>query len=234
MSTLRAPGRDGRGRRAYILATSGLLAAGLCACTPSAAQSHSATGTTTPASSPLASVTTDQPTVEPSGGDSSAAGASSVEPAAQSPSPTGPSVLNQASGRVLTLSDFFEPSDDWEENRFNIADKSQVQGIAAEISSCNRDAARLLELRLSNEYKTLTFSVGQANTSDASDQSLTVEVTGNNSQIDIRHVPFNKFQQFKEPVAGVNALQIRMYLDSAVTNCGQKSVIGVLSDAVVS
>jgi hypothetical protein len=60
-----------------------------------------------------------------------------------------------------------------------------------------------------------------------------VEVVGNNAQLEIRSVPFNEVQSFEVPVAGVNALKIRMVLDDKVPNCGG-SVIAVITDPVLA
>ena len=137
-------------------------------------------------------------------------------------------------GRPLTLSNFFQPDSYWQENRYNIADKTQVQGIATTVDTCSATQGRVLELRLSNGFKMLNFSVGQSNNSLGSDQNLTIEVIANNAQIDIRHVPFNQLQQLTENVTSVNALQLRFYLDTQVTRCGQHSIVGVLTNVLLS
>ena len=96
-------------------------------------------------------------------------------------------------------------------------------------------APRELELRLANNFDELTFSVGQANDSLASDQNVSVEVVGNNQQIDIRSVPFNQIQEFRIPVSGVNALKIDLSLDEDVQNCGRTgSVVAVLTDITLN
>jgi len=90
-----------------------------------------------------------------------------------------------------------------------------------------------IELRLGNNFKQLDFSVGQADNSANSDQNLSVEVLANNSQVEIRSVPFNEIQTFSIPVTGVNALKIRFGLDERVSEC-RGSVIGVITDATVT
>jgi hypothetical protein len=124
------------------------------------------------------------------------------------------------------------PSSAWQEKRYDIADQSQVQGIGTTVSSCGESADPVqLELRLANNFDTLTFSVAQANDSRASDQQLSVQVLANNQQAEIRSVPFNQIQQFAIKVPGVNALKIQLWLDDSVQNCGQSgSVNGVLTD----
>lgn len=136
-------------------------------------------------------------------------------------------------GRRLTLADFHMPSSAWDEERYDIADQRDVQGIAAEVNACGDYAPKELELRLANNFEELTFSVAQANDSLDSDQQLTVEVLGNNEQVEIRSVPFNQIQEFTIDVEGVNALKILFYLDDNVEGCGG-SVIGVLTDTTVS
>ncbi|WP_456599858.1 hypothetical protein [Blastococcus sp. SYSU DS0616] len=136
-------------------------------------------------------------------------------------------------GRELTLADFFNPAQYWDEDRYDIADRKDVPGIATKVDSCYATAADELEMRLGNNFSQLTFSVGQANDSLSSDQSITVEVLGNESQREIQSVPFNEITEFDIPVEGVNALKIRLHLDDKVADCGG-SVIGVLVDPVLS
>ncbi|TYP87223.1 hypothetical protein BD833_107163 [Blastococcus xanthinilyticus] len=136
-------------------------------------------------------------------------------------------------GRELTLADFFNPGQYWEEDRYDIADRKDVPGIATTVDSCYASSADELELRLGNNFSQLTFSVGQANDSLSSDQSITVEVLGNEAQREILSVPFNEITEFDIPVEGVNALKIRLLLDDKVADCGG-SVIGVLVDPVLS
>jgi hypothetical protein len=140
-----------------------------------------------------------------------------------------------SAGRELTLNDFFMPSTDWQEKRYDIADQSDVQGIGTTIPYCGSSYAQELELRLANNFDQLTFKVAQANDSRASDQSLSLEVLANNAQVEIRSVPFNQVQEFTIPVTGVNALKINLTLDEDVANCGDTgSVIGVLTDVTLS
>ncbi len=130
----------------------------------------------------------------------------------------------QDKGRQLGLTDFFNVSYLWSESRFDVADRKDVQGLATAVSACNQESSQVLELRLSNSFSKLTFTVGQANDSAVSNQTLDVEIDGNNKQIDIRHIPFNQVQQFTVPVTGVNALKILFYLDNQVVGCGSGSV----------
>jgi hypothetical protein len=165
---------------------------------------------------------------------SSSETSTSTSTSSTSASPGGP-LGSDAAGRKLTLADFFQPDSQWSEKRYDIADKSQVQGIGTTVVQCSSGTPRELELRLANNFDKLTFSVGQANDSQASDQNVSVEVLGNNQQIDIRSVPFNQIQEFTIPVTGVNALKIDLRLDSDVPNCGRTgSVIGVLTDITLS
>ena len=136
-------------------------------------------------------------------------------------------------GRKLTLTDFHMPTNAWDEERYDIADQKDVQGIAATVQSCGDYAPQELELRLGNNFEELTFSVAQGNDSQDSDQQLSVEVLANNEQVEIRSVPFNQIQEFTIDVDGVNALKILFYLDDNVDGCGG-SVIGVLTDTTVS
>ena len=124
---------------------------------------------------------------------------------------------------------------EWEENRYDVAGRTQVQGIASTISSCSASNAKVLELRLKNSFSQLDFSVAQSDDSDASSQNVTVEVQANNSQVEIQRVPFNQVENFTIPVNGVNALQILVYLDSEVQGCSSGgSVVAVMTDAKLS
>jgi hypothetical protein len=135
----------------------------------------------------------------------------------------------------LGLADFFEPSSDWTENRFDVADKGQVQGISARIDSCSNSQAELLELRLSNKFTQLSFKVAQANSSKASDGVLTVEAFGNGRQLDVRKVPFNTVQEFAISVQGVNATQVKFHLeDPPTSSCPAGRVTAVFYDAKVN
>jgi hypothetical protein len=139
-------------------------------------------------------------------------------------------------GRQLGLDDYFNADDSvWQERRYDVADRQDVQGVGATIGSCSASGsqARGLELRLGNNFSELTFTAAQSNDSQRSDQNLVVEILANNEQRDIRSVPFNQIQDFTVDVEGVNALVIRLYLDDAVDAC-QGSVLGVISDAMVN
>ncbi|NYJ05812.1 hypothetical protein [Petropleomorpha daqingensis] len=216
----------GRTRRMLgtALLTSALLL-GTAACSSFAEDSASASSTSRTSTS--AARTTTPADTSTSTSTSSSSSTSS--------SPGGP-LGTESAGRPLHLNDFFGPSQNWSEKRYDIADKSQVQGIGTMVQNCgSRYTPQELELRLANNFDQLTFSVGQANDSKASDQNVTVEILGNNQQIDIRSVPFNQIQQFTVPVSGVNALKIELYLDDAVQNCGRTgSVIAVLTDITLN
>lgn len=136
-------------------------------------------------------------------------------------------------GQHLTLADFFQPSGNWSESRYDLADKQGISGISAIASSCYGSNAQTLELRLANNFNNLTFSVAQANDSISSNQSLSVRVMGNNKQLDVQSVPFNKIQKFSVPVVGVNAATILIQLDSDTPSCGG-SVKAVIYDIELS
>jgi len=213
------------GRTPRLLGTALLTTALLlstAACSSFAGDSADASSTSAPSTS--ASETT-----------SPADTSTSSSTSSTSSSPGGP-LGSDAAGRKLTLADFFQPDSQWAEKRYDIADKSQVQGIGTTVQYCGTGyAPRELELRLANNFDELTFSVGQANDSLASDQNVSVEVVGNNQQIDIRSVPFNQIQEFRIPVSGVNALKIDLSLDEDVQNCGRTgSVVAVLTDITLN
>jgi hypothetical protein len=213
-------GRTHRMLGTALLTTALLLTTAAC----SSFAGDSAEASTTSPRSTSASETT-----------SGSATSASTSTATTSASPGGP-LGTDAAGRKLTLADFFQPDSQWSEKRYDIADKSQVQGIGTTVVQCGTNGStRELELRLANNFDELTFSVGQANDSLASDQNVSVEVLGNNQQIDIRSVPFNQIQEFRIPVSGVNALKIDLSLDEDVQNCGRTgSVVAVLTDITLN
>lgn len=130
----------------------------------------------------------------------------------------------------MSLSNFFEPESNWTENRFDVADKSGVSGIATTISGYGD--AQMLELRLANNFDTLYFNVGQANDSKSSDKILVVRVVGNGKQLDVRKVPFNTIQEISVPAKNVNALKIELSLDKT-PNQDSKSILAVVSDVTL-
>ena len=139
-----------------------------------------------------------------------------------------------SAGIPLRMSHFFLPDTFiWEENRYNVADREDAQGIAAVVESCYQPDKQL-ELRLENKFSNMEFEVGQANTSAGSSQTLIVDVATNGSQADVRRIAFNEIQSFSIPTEGVNALTIDLYLDSENPQCGEESVIGVLLNAVLN
>jgi hypothetical protein len=138
-----------------------------------------------------------------------------------------------STGDRLTLADFFRPPSYWQESRYDIADKADVQGMGTTVASCDENGARTLEMRLSNNFDSLRFKVGQANDSESSDQNLVVEVIANNEQVEIRRVPFNQIQDFEIPVDAVNALKINFFLDPDTPECGG-SVVAVPYDVSLS
>ncbi len=130
----------------------------------------------------------------------------------------------------MSLSNFFEPESNWTENRYDVADKSGVSGMATTISGYGDGPT--LELRLANNFTTLTFNVGQANDSKSSDKVLVVRVVGNGKQLDVRKVPFNTIQEISVPVVNVNALKIELSLEET-PNRDSKSISAVISDVTL-
>ncbi|MGY1711382.1 hypothetical protein ACI8AC_17935 [Geodermatophilus sp. SYSU D00758] len=222
--------RTGKGRRlviTLILASAGSWATG-CGAGDPGGDAVAAPPTSVSAAATTSSATTSSPT------STTSEPAPTTTTSTSAPSPSGPPELTPGDeGRRLTLSDFFNPSSYWTEDRYNIADQKNVSGIANTIQGCGSGSTQELELRLGNNFSRLTFSFGQANDSIDSDQNVSVEVVGNGSQMDIQSVPFNEIHDFDIPVTGVNALKIRLVLDDKVADCGG-SVIGVIMDPVLS
>lgn len=129
----------------------------------------------------------------------------------------------------MSLADFFRPTSNWSENRFDVADKAGVSGISSEVNTFNEDGAETLELRLANNFTNLSFDVGQANSSDSSEQTLVVKVLGNGKQLDVHRVPFNTVQKVSVAIKGVNAVKVKLYMDSE-NRASSDSVLAVISD----
>jgi hypothetical protein len=183
---------------------------------PSAAPSTSEAETTAPSTT-----STSRPSV------TSSAPATTTAGSTTSGGPLG----TEDAGRQLTLADFFQPADSWEEERYDIAGQQDLQGIGIELPYCT-SAPFELELRLQNNFDQLEFSVGQADDSEISDQEVVVEVLANNAQVDIRTVPFNQVQPISVPVSGVNALKLRFAQNDELDSCSG-SVTAVLTDVTV-
>lgn len=151
----------------------------------------------------------------------------------------GPSVLTpmKDKDRALTLADIFRSSesDDWVDDRFEIASRPDVRGMAVETRNCSRDQAAGIELRLANGFDHLSLKVGQSNHSSSSDQVVKVEVVGNGQQLDVRTVAFNKVVPFQDvDVQGVNALKVLVYLDEDTEGCGLDPATIVIHDMKLS
>lgn len=127
----------------------------------------------------------------------------------------GPTVLRPSSAqdRDLGLNDVFNTTGDWVEQRLDVASVVDVRAVSTEVSECNPDYGSGLEFRLANGFTKLSLSVGQANTSKSSDQTIKIEVLGNDKQLDIRSVPFNSIVDLSIDVPDVNALKVLIYLD---------------------
>ena len=144
-----------------------------------------------------------------------------VAPSIVAPDPTS-SVSGPRAG-TLTLSQFFQPDDDWDETAFGVADRQSVLGIGHRL---NCYEGEVLELRLSNAFKQLDFEAGQANNSYSSSEWLVVEINANGAKRDAQRIPFNKIQSFQVNVENVNALRIVFSLENG---SGRRcNAIGVL------
>jgi hypothetical protein len=221
-----ASGGHGRSTSRLACGAAALLALAVPAC-------GGADGSTTAAVTTVTTVVTAEPT--------STLTESSTR-ADSSPPSSVPSLTSSAetplsvprSGEPLGLEDFFNPGTAWQANRYDTAGKSDVQGLASTVEPpCYSVRVQELELRLSNKFKTLTFSVAQADNSESSDLGLTVEILTNGAQAEIRTVPFNQIQEFAVPVASVNAVKLRFSLDAPPSRC-EGSVVAVVHDVSVS
>ena len=150
--------------------------------------------------------TTAEPSPEPTEDES-------FDPIADTPSPTAAVLSTTDSGRALTLSDVFAAEGDWEESRYDIANRADVQGMGVTLSSCRDEYEARLELRLAHRFSKLTMNIGQANTSKSSDRALVVEVITNGKQQDERRIPFDRIQPFSINVHDINALEVRLWME---------------------
>ncbi len=146
---------------------------------------------------------------------------SDSDPGSSASADDGPTVLQPGSAqdRDLGLNDVFNTSGDWAEQRLDVASVVDVRAVSTEVSSCNPDYGAGLEFRLANGFTKLSLSVGQANTSESSDQTMKIEVLGNDKQLDIRSVPFNSVVDLSIDVPNVNALKVVIYLEEKDGRC---------------
>lgn len=167
---------------------------------------------------------------------------SSSEPSpSETESPTEPSddeserppVLDEkATGRDLTLSDFFTVPDNWRDGRFDVAGERGLSGISGELTDCSadQDGHTTLELRLANRFKKISMNVGQSDDSRQSDAVLNVRLLGNGKYIDSVKVPFNKIDKFSASVSDVNALKIEVWIGG--DNCRAYVAVGAVLSAL--
>lgn len=111
-------------------------------------------------------------------------------------------------GDELGLDDFFNPDGNWEEGRWNVADRKDEQGVSA-----NSLSSRELELRLQNQFSTLRFDAGQANDSTSSECTAKVDVVVDGELRETREFGFNVVQEFDGvDVRDSNAVRIEVSL----------------------
>jgi hypothetical protein len=152
-------------------------------------------------------------------------------------SPEPSSLGTQSSGVPLGLDDVFAATGEWQEDRWDIANRKELMGMGVALRGCGPDSAAELDLRLAHNFSRLDMRVGQANTSTDPDQRLVVEILSGGKQEEIRRVAFDELQPFTLPVESVNALGIRLYLDDEgdSNDCGyDSSVVAVISDLVLT
>ena len=212
--------------RRPIAAVTGLLCLGLTACggaSPAAVQTVTVIQPA-PTSSSAQTPSNTEMTPAPSDVDTP------TEPLETDATTSGPPALEPG---VIGLDSFFEPSADWTENRFDVADRGQVKGVSAEITQCGQ-AFETLEMRLSNKFKALKFTAGQDNSSESSDDLLIISVNTNGKQADVRKIKFNTVQEFNISVDGVNAVQLSFTRSRPDGQCFSKDIRAVLFDGTLS
>lgn len=150
-------------------------------------------------------------------------------------------------GQELTLDDFGDKTEGWQDSSYDVADRSGITGIGVTLSGSsicgtpeNADLSRRvygisgLRLNLSHKYNTLKFKIGQSNSSVAVDQRVLVRITDGKRQIgDIHPVDFDEIEEVEADVSGMNALFLQFYLDDKVKTCGSQEVTPVIYDVIV-
>jgi len=109
-----------------------------------------------------------------------------------------------SANRPLGLDDFFNPRGEWEEGRWNVADRENEQGIAATIRRAND-----LELRLQNRFSTLSFDAGHANDSESSECTTQIDILVDGELRETHSFEFNVIQSFKDvDISDGNAIKL--------------------------
>ncbi|WP_232022973.1 hypothetical protein [Actinomyces viscosus] len=142
-------------------------------------------------------------------------------------SATGAPVNTQ--GRDLTREDFFHPPEELEQNLYNVATTSGINGIGAKLEGTR---GIQLEFRLENRFTKLTFKAGQANDSESSDLLLRVGTYKDGKNDQLIDIPFNEVKPVEVDVSNVNALKIELLPLTAEgkTNYRPGSITGVMFD----
>lgn len=143
-----------------------------------------------------------------------------------------PPVLDEkATGRDLTMSDFFSAPEEWQDGRFQVAGRRDLAGISGPLYYCRDDQSThdVLELRLANQFKRISMKIGQSDESEQSDAMVNVRLLGNGKYIDSVKVPFNKIDEFSASVSDVNALKIEVWIGGDKCEDGGKKVGAVLT-----
>lgn len=108
--------------------------------------------------------------------------------------------------RPLGLDDFFNHSSSWEEGRWNVANRTNERGVAIRLSSGSE-----LELRLQNQFTTLSFDAGQANDSASSECLTKIDILVDGELRETREFGFNMIQEFADvDVADGNAVKLEV------------------------
>ncbi len=186
------------------------------ALSPEPSVTVSPSSSVTPSQSPRGNLPA-SPTEEPS---PSASGTTNATPRPEAPL--------QGEGQQLGLKQIFSARGGWEQDRYRVADRFDVPGIAATLGTCGEDRVAELELRLENVYDRLTFQVSQENRSSSSTQTLVTDVIANGEERDTRSIPFNTTQPFDINVASVNALILRFYLVGECEFSGNEPLVTVV------
>lgn len=225
-----------RARLVMALTGAGLLLIGCASGSePSAAPEALSSQVQAPAVSPRAEVTP-EPTESVPVADPTETPAFDGDPSpVDDASPTAPdTVPTDLADTPLGLNAVFSTVGEWEESRYEVADRSDVPGMGVVVATCYDDQdAPELEFRLANRFDELSFNVAQGNTSQDSDQQLAVRVLGNEGQLDIQKVPFNQVKPISLDVSGVNALKIRLFLDDEERCSYDSQVVAVVEDLKV-
>ena len=195
------------------------LALALAACgggpAPAGQQSSSSQPSTTSVAPPSPGTTDAPSAASPSPSEETSSALESDPEPSSDDTPRPPVLTKDASDRDLTTSDFFKKPEGWQDGRFSAAGKQDLPAVSGIVDDCQLEVDEYtpaVELRLANNFSTISMVVAQGDDSEQSDAVLNVRAEGNGTYKDTAHVAFNTTKSFSVPVNGVNAFKLQFWL----------------------